>query len=293
METAQLVRPIRGNLARYERIFILALVAILTLGLASPAQAGLGDLGDGLLDPVEELPLIGGIVEPVVEVVEPVEEVVEPVLAPVVDPVVEVLDPVVEEVVDPVVEVVDPVVEVVDPVVEVVDPVVEVVDPVVEVVDPVVEVVDPPGSIVDHVADEPSVIEEGVSSIESVAASGPSLAGHVDQILSDVDDHGSLGLAQTLQAALASTRGTLPTVAGRLVDSSGAAWLMGLTDWLHRTANYLMDVLSIPLRLLEILVRALLTAGSGLVAPASLALAFTIYAVRDRHWVGLRKTALK
>jgi hypothetical protein len=279
METAQLARPIRGNLARYERIFILALVAILTLGLASPAQAGLGDLGDGLLDPVEELPLIDGIVEPVVEVVEPVVEVVEPVLAPVVDPVVEVLDPVVEEVVDPVVEVVDPVVEVVDPVVE--------------VVDPVVEVVDPPGSIVDHVADEPSVIEEGVSSIESVAAWGPSLAGHVDQILSDVDDHGSLGLAQTLQAALASTRGTLPTVAGRLVDSSGAAWLMGLTDWLHRTANYLMDVLSIPLRLLEILARALLTAGSGLVAPASLALAFTIYAVRDRHWVGLRKTALK
>jgi hypothetical protein len=280
METAQLARPVRGTLIRTERLFIFGLVAILTLGLASPAQAGLGDLIDGLLDPVEELPVLG--------------EIVDPVVGAIVDPVVEELDPVVETVVDPVVEVVDPVVEeVVDPVVEVVDPVVEeVVDPVVEVVDPVVEEVPPVVGIMDHVADEPPVIEEGVLPIESVAAPGPSLAGHIDQILSDVDDLGSLALARVLQAALANTRGTLPTVAGTLVDTSGAGWLMGLTDWLRGTANGLADFLSIPLRLLELLVRALLTAGSGLVAPASLALAFTIYAVKDRRWQGIRKTAL-
>lgn len=219
------------------------------------------------------------------EVADPVVGVVEPILAPVVDPVV---DPIVEDVFTPAAE--DIIAPIVEPVVEeVVDPVVEdVVDPVVDDVAPVVE------DVVHPVLDEgaPPVFEEVVlPSIESVALSGPSLAWYTEQLVSHVDNQGSLVLAHALQTALVGTAAAPPTVAGRLADSTGAGWLTGLTDWLRGTANGLGDLLSIPLRLLAILVRALLTAGSGLVAPASLALAFTIYAVRDRRWQGLRKTA--
>jgi hypothetical protein len=282
METAQLARPVRGNLIRTERLFIFGLVAILTLGLASPAQAGLGDLIDGLLDPVEELPVLGEIVDPVVGgIVDPVvDPLIEDVFTPAVENVVApIVEPVVEEVLPPVVD------EVVPPIDQIeVPPLID------DVTTPPIESITVPGT--SGRADSPT-IRTSFTNLNDPAPARENLPNGSTHILGNGNGNGrSLVLAHALQTALVGTAGTPPTVAGRLADSTGAGWLMGLTDWLRGTANGLADLLSIPLRLLELLARALLTAGSGLVAPASLALAFTIYAVRDRRWQRIRKTAL-
>ena len=117
-------------------------LAVLTIGLVSmlmlaiPAQAGLGDLLDQILDPVGDLPVVGDIVDPIVQgVVDPiVDDVVEPVAGGLLDPIADqvlapVLTPIIDTVVTPIVdEVVTPVVNnVVPPVIE---PVVETVPPV-------------------------------------------------------------------------------------------------------------------------------------------------------------------
>jgi hypothetical protein len=47
-------------------------------------------------------------------------------------------------------------------------------------------------------------------------------------------------------------------------------WLHALTAWLESGLSGLFDVLAIPARFLELLFRALISAGSGLVAPAAI-----------------------
>src|SRR5687768_13281179 len=91
--------------------------AVLTVGflwvltMALPAQAGLGDLLDDLLGPVDDVPIVGDIVQPVVEaVLDPVVDgVVDPIAGALVDPIVDqglapIVAPVSETVVEPVVD---------------------------------------------------------------------------------------------------------------------------------------------------------------------------------------------
>jgi hypothetical protein len=94
----------------------------------------------------------------------------------------------------------------------------------------------------------------------------------------------SLQAALTLQTALldiGADQGAAQTADVEMIDSS---WLNGLTNWLRNSADGLLDLLGMPFRLLELLARALLTAGSGLIAPLSMLLAFTAYMIKDRRW---------
>jgi hypothetical protein len=99
----------------------------------------------------------------------------------------------------------------------------------------------------------------------------------------------SLQAALAVQTALLDNAGPDPAGQGGAhltdVQITDSGWLNGLTNWLRSGANGLLDLLAMPVRLLELLSRALLTAGSGLIAPLSMLLAFTAYLIKDRRWV--------
>lgn len=288
MDTVQLVPPVGGNRTRRGRRFLCLLLAVLLLGLALPAQAGLSDLIDDLLNPVDDLPIIDEVLDPVLEIVDPVVDLV----APVVDPLGEVVDPIVGGGVDPVLDqIVMPVVE------EVVQPILEeVVPPLVEdpVPPPVEEIVPPP--LDDLFPPIGSVVDPGGSAVAGPASPGNESArtseptSQFESSPGNVDAGESLVLAHSLQSRLAVDgqeakleTGTSSRVAETRIHAASIGWLDGLTDWLRSAADGLLGLLTLPVRLFEILIRALLTAGSGLVAPASLLLVFTAYAIRDRR----------
>lgn len=273
--------------------------AILAIGLVSlvmvalPAQAGLGDLLDDLLDPVEDIPVVGDIVEPIVEdVVDPiVEDIVEPVAGDLVDPVVDevlapVLTPIVDTVVTPSVD------EVVTPVLDtVVPPVIETIPPVgttTPTTTPTITTVPVIGSNQETPAGESAGFglsssgdQGGVLLADSLGSGGEVVAVQSTQL------H-SLEAALALQTTLVDGNVTEPSILG--VDQPGPAdlvqanWLNGLTNWLRSSADGLFNLLALPIRLLELLARALLTAGSGLIAPLSMLLAFTALLIKDRRW---------
>jgi hypothetical protein len=259
---------------------MMGLVSLLMVGL--PAQAGLGDLLDDLLDPVEDSPVVGDIVEPIVEdVVDPiVEDIVEPVALDLVDPVVdEVLAPIVDTVVTPIVD-------------EVVTP------PLDNVVPPVTETIPTVGdttttTLLVGVPDQ----EAAVSDSSGFGVSSSGYPGGVLLIHSNND--GEVLLAQSttqfqgleaalsLQTTLVDGNITEPSaldVDQPAADQAEANWLNGLTRWLRSSADGLLGLLALPIRLLELLARALLTAGSGLIAPLSMLLAFTALLAKDRRW---------
>jgi hypothetical protein len=60
-------------------------------------------------------------------------------------------------------------------------------------------------------------------------------------------------------------------------------WLPQLAEWLRGAIGDLADLLMFPVRLVELLARALLSAGAGLVAPASLLAAIVAWSVWDRR----------
>jgi hypothetical protein len=95
-------------------------------------------------------------------------------------------------------------------------------------------------------------------------------------------------VARSLQVALADATTTTTRASGveRAVDDQSWGWLAGLTGWLRALAQGLVDAVTFPIRLIEILLRALFTAGSGLVAPTTLLVAFTVTALRDRRRAG-------
>lgn len=275
---------------------MMALVSMVMVAL--PAQAGLGDLLDDLLDPVEDVPIVGDIVTPVVEdVVDPiVEDIVDPLAGGLADPIVEevlapVLAPIVDEVVTPIVE------DVVGPVVDTVVP--PVVEPVIE---PVVETIPP---VETTTTTAPAVLPSGQEAGAGESARfGLSLSGYPGGVvLADFSDDGvgaaaqvttvttglqSLGAALALQTALVDgvAAGASNPVPDPMpaVESVDAGWLDGLTNWLRNSAGGLLDLLAMPIRLLELLARAVLTAGSGLIAPLSMLLAFTAMQIKDRRW---------
>jgi hypothetical protein len=261
-----------------QALVMMGLVSLLMVAL--PAQAGLGDLLDDLLDPVEDSPVV---VEPIVEdVVDPiVEDIVEPVAGDLVDPVVdEVLAPIVDTVVTPIVD------EVVTPVLD------DAVPPVTETIPTVGETTTT--TLLVGVPDQEAAARDSVGF-------GVSLTGYPGgALLIESNNHGevllvqsttdlqSLAAARALQATLVDSGVTEPAIvevaqptAAEVVD---AGWLNGLTNWLRTSADGLLNLLALPIRLLELLARALLTAGSGLIAPLSMLLAFTAVLIKDRRW---------
>lgn len=276
MERARLATPTVGTLTRRSRLPIAVLAATFLSVLAVPAQAGLGDLLDPL---VEDLPVVEDVVDPLVdEVVDPVVETIgEGIAAPIQEVVAPLVPPEVEKAVQPVVD------EVLPPVDEIVPPVDEIEVPPVIDENPVPPIESITGT---RTSDSPTVRSDNAT-VDVANENSPESG--ISRGVTDVRESGSLELAQSLQAALTRTALASPTVSGPLIDSSGGSWLLGLTDWLRNAGGGLVDLMAIPLRLLELLARALLTAGSGLVAPASLAMAFTLHAVRDRRWQGVRK----
>ena len=287
------MRQARCGLGGWRLIILMVALASIVM-LALPAQAGLGDLLGDLLDPLEDVPIVGEIVTPIVEdVVDPiVEDIVDPLAGGLVNPIVEevlapVLTPIVETVVAPIVD-------------GVVTPVVENVAP--PVIEPVVEVI-PPVETTSTTA--PPVGPSGQEAGESESAGfGPSSSGYpADVLVGNSSDDGGVTAAQattvttglqSLEAALALQTALLddgsaevsrpvpdPMTASEPVD---AGWLDGLTNWLRTSADGLLNLLALPIRLLELLARALLTAGSGLIAPLSMLLAFTAVLIKDRRW---------
>jgi hypothetical protein len=254
-------------------VMIVGFMSVLTMPI--PAQAGLGDLLDGLLAPVNEVPIVGDIVEPAVQAV--------------VDPLVgEVPDPIAGSVVDSIVD-------------QVVAPVVTPVVDTGEVPPPVVEEVPPP------IQETTQILPIGSSPQESTNIGsrppGVSLSVEVSPAwysapvatarASRTTRAQSLEAAVSVQAALIASAPLISNSdATRVPDRmAGDSWLDGLTGWLRDSAGGLGTLLALPVRLLALLARALLTAGSGLIAPLSMLLALTAYLVKDRRWMRTSLTA--
>jgi hypothetical protein len=274
-------------------------MSVLTMPM--PAQAGLGDLLDGLLAPVNEVPIVGDIVEPTVQgVVDPlVGEVLNPIAGSVVDPIVDqVVAPVVTSVVTPVV---NPLVDAVvgDPP----PPAVEETPPIQETFPNVPSLVE---ETIPNVPPSPSSPRESTG-VESRPA-GVSLSLDVAPpwysapVASPPIRTSRTIRAQSLEAAV-SVHAALVANAPLISHSAdtrrapdrvvGDSWLDGLTGWLRDSADGLGTLLALPVRLLALLARALLTAGSGLIAPLSMLLALTAYLVKDRRWTRTRLTAAR
>lgn len=247
---------------------IMALVPMMLL--AMPAEAGLGDLIDSLLGPVNDIPVVGDIVEPVVAaVVDPViDDWIDPLAGPI-------LDPITNQVLAPLI----------DPGVGGdVAPVEE------SVVAPVVDMVLAPAG--DTGGPTPTTSETTPSVSTSYGSGGEALAtvsGTVPVASTSQPGSGdpreirSLNAALAVQAELSRSNGSISTRNG--ISPIASMSLSGLTGWLRNAASGLLDLLGLPIRLFELLSRALLTAGSGLVAPLSLLLAFMCFAIKDKYWV--------
>jgi hypothetical protein len=277
------------------RLTVLMLGLVSMLMTALPAQAGLGDLLDDLLDPVEDIPIVGDVVEPIVD------DVVDPIVEDVVNPLAgDLLDPIAEEVLAPIVtpivgNVVAPVVE------ELVTPVLDSVVP--PVIEPVVETIPPvetPTTTTTTVPPfAPTSQEVSASESSGFGVSSTGYPGGVVVASSSADrevapippttELESLAAALALQTALVKRDSVVLADSGLELPAEvaviDAGWLDGLTNWLRNSADGLLNVLALPIRLLELLARALLTAGSGLIAPLSLLLAFTAILIKDRGWV--------
>lgn len=239
------------------RCIALGGVFLILFALALPAQAGLGDLlGEVLDNPVQDLtaPLAPMVTTfPIVsDLTESVDAVVAPVLT------------VVDDVASPVVAVVD---EVAEPLVDLVEPVVGDDDLVPGVP---VEPVTPP-SVLPELAGGPRVTSASASLDEPISNQVPTVG--VPQEATAV----RMSQLDSIQRLLLTTinRPTISVVeregsnAGIGAPIGIAAWLTALGAWLGSGISGLLDVLAIPIRLLELLLRALTSAGAGLVAPAA------------------------
>ncbi|HJQ94138.1 MAG TPA: hypothetical protein VJ935_00320 [Acidimicrobiia bacterium] len=256
---------------------------LILFALALPARAGLGELLGGVLeDPISELteplaPLVTSVplVEDVLETTEaltaPVVTVVDQLASPVVTVVEQVVSPIAEppdEVVDPIVE---PVEEIVDP--EVVKPPI---DPVTETPDPVLDV--PPAPIPPIEPTLPVVNSgESVTRFEIVELTFDQVSVAIP-IEADVDRSASPteAIQRALLSSILESSVSLQDREGNDSVLTNSDWLSALRGWLASGVSALLDVIAIPARLLEILLRALLSAGSGLVAPAAILVALAV-----------------
>jgi hypothetical protein len=246
-----------GGLGGWRWTFLsMGLVSLLMAAL--PAQAGLGDLVDDLLDPVEDAQVVGGTAEIVDDVVAPLaEDIVQPVAGDLVDPVVdEVPTTTVTTVVPPVVD------DTTTPVSDIaIAPVTETIPPVVTTTTTTIRVTE-------------SAQEEAARESIDIRSKRP-----------------LIGLETALALQMTLVDGSSTQLSELNVDQPasenlvGANWLDGLTSWLRNSTDGLVKILALPIRLLEVLARALMTAGSGLIAPLSMLLAFTALLIKDRQWL--------
>lgn len=244
---------------------------MILFALALPARAGLGDLFDGVLD--DPIGALTAPLDPVVTAVPLVEDLVETV-----DVVTSPLVTVVDEVASPIVTVVDEVV--VEPVSDLVEPATDEVQPVVDIVEPVVDTVEP---VVDTVAPV-STVEVYPTLTTALSAPGadsspvrPALVGVAPVVQAAVV--GSVetdSVQRVLLASISNAAFPLDDREGNQILVNRTHWLTALGAWLESGLSGLLDVLAIPARFLELLFRALISAGSGLVAPAAILTALAV-----------------
>ena len=234
--------------------------------VVDPAVEVLSPVTDPLLDPVEE------VVDPITDpILDPAEEVVDPITDPIPDPAEEVVDPITDPILDPVEEVVDPITDpILDPVEEVVDPIT---DPVEDVIDPLVKS-DPPPAGGGSPPGGPSA-GNGTSD-----AAGPTPS---------VGVAGSLtGLPPSPAASLVSSTISLlqPRPPVVLSPSLSQSLLSQILDWLSEVNAG--SFLAAPFLGLQVLFRALASAGKGLLVPGVMLAALALVMARDRRIQGTK-----
>jgi uncharacterized protein YggT (Ycf19 family) len=253
---------------------------LLLVLIAAPAYAappshsyGLGELLGPVVTPLQP------VTESVGTVLAPITEPVGEILDPVVDPVVEVLSPITDPLLDPVEEVVDPITDpLLDPVEDVVDPIT---DP---LLDPVEEVVDPLLDPVEDVVDPP--LEPNPPPVGG--GNPPGLETNSSQSPADVAG-ASVGPVSSSTADLVSSAVSLlpPPSAGVVLSPTLAQSLLSqILDWLSE-----FDVgsfLTAPFLGLQVLLRALASAGRGLLVPGAMLAVFAILMARDRRIQGTK-----
>jgi hypothetical protein len=232
------------------------IVGLFTLSLLTvplPAVAGLGDLIDGLSKPVESLPVVGEVVKATGETLDPV-----------VDPVVGLIDPVVDPIIDPVTGSPSPTTTA---------------PPVDDRTTPTTTATTTPTATTTTAArwgessTATTVLSQAAADDRQPAPKAP--AG--SELQSDPVPGGNV---EFLRQALVS-RDLAPSTPAAPVVAVG--WLPQLAEWLRGAIGDLADLLMFPVRLVELLARALLSAGAGLVAPASLLAAIVAWSVWDRR----------
>lgn len=225
--------------------------------LAVPAQAGLGDLIDEVVEEVAELPVVTTIPAPTVTIPE--------VIPPVVVDLPAVSTP---EVVLPIGDgvVIDPIV-ITPPTVEV-EP-----DGTIGVVPELPPVVI--GGDVLPTIEVPIVTTTSQPISRPIALNPPPIDEVPVAVDPPADRSVELRILQTIVATQVLAGAEPAPLASRAAPTStGTSLLDSLADWLG--IERLSQLLAIPFRLLSLLFRALMSAGSGLVAPASLLLTLAV-----------------
>lgn len=230
---------------------------LILFALALPAHAGLGDLFDEVLDdPIADLTAPLAPVVTSVPLAEDLVETVDVVTSPLVTVVDEVASPVVtvvdEVVVEPVTDLVEPATDTVEPVGDTVVPV-----PTVEVPPTLTTALSAPGA--DSSPVRPALV--GVAPVVQAAVVG------------SVDPD---SVQRVLLASISNANFPLHDREGNQILVNRTPWLTALGAWLESGLSGLLDVLAIPARFLELLFRALTSAGSGLVAPAAILAALVV-----------------
>ena len=242
--------------------FILLLIAAPASALQLSPSYSLGELLQPVVAPLEP------VTESVGDLLAPITEPTGEILEPVVDPAVEVLSPVTDPLLDPVEEVVDPITDpILDPVEEVVDPIT---DP---ILDPVEEVVDPPGG-----GGSPPGGPSAGNGTSDAAGPTPS-----------VGVAGSLtGLPPSPAASLVSSTISLlqPRPPVVLSPSLSQSLLSQILDWLSEVNAG--SFLAAPFLGLQVLFRALASAGKGLLVPGVMLAALALVMARDRRIQGTK-----
>ncbi|MEX0700017.1 MAG: hypothetical protein WD354_09825 [Acidimicrobiia bacterium] len=237
-----------------------------------PVTEAAGDLLAPITEPTGQLvdPLVGPVVEllePVTDpLLEPVEDLLAPVTDPLLEPVEEALAPVTDPLLEPVEEALAPVTDpLLGPVEEVVDPITDPVDGVVDPLinpDPQPEGGNPPGS------SDPAIDGGSVISV-------PSLGSFESQPTS------------AAVSFVSSAISLLPPRSGGVVVSPSVAQslLSQILDWL--SGFDAGSFLAAPFLGLRVLLRALASAGQGLLIPGMMLVVLALMA-RDRRILGTK-----
>ncbi|HKZ21240.1 MAG TPA: hypothetical protein VJQ57_14165 [Acidimicrobiia bacterium] len=256
---------------------------LMVFALALPARAGLGDLLGGLLeDPIAEVteplaplvtsvPLVEDLIETTEALTAPVVTVVDQLASPLVTVVEEVVSPIVEPVEEVVSPIVDPEEEVVDP--EVIEPSL---DPVTNILEPVLDV--PPAPTVEPTV---PVLNSTTTStrfeiVELTFDQAPIPTPADAESTRSAPSTETISIQRALLASISGLSLSWQDREGNDPVAGNIDWLSALRGWLQSGVAALLDVLAIPARLFEILLRALLSAGSGLVAPAAILVSLAV-----------------